>query len=125
MFRAKPLFATLALAGASLWFSVPSLAADPAATPGIDKRLDNQERRIQRGEKTGQLTEREAGRLERRQDKIQGDLDTAKADGAVTRNERAKLHRELNRSSAAIAREKHDRQHDYNRDGKVDRPRRK
>ena len=47
--------------------SLPALAlaqATPAtpATPGIDKRQANQERRIQQGVNSGQLTGREAAR---------------------------------------------------------------
>ena len=44
---------------------------DPAATPGIDKRLDNQDKRIDQGEKSGALTPREAGRLETREAKTE------------------------------------------------------
>jgi hypothetical protein len=119
-------FIVTVLATASL--SIPALAQtspDPNATPGIDKRLENQDKRIQKGVETGQLTPREAARMEKRQDKIQSDVDKAKADGVVTAQERRQLHRELDRSSGAIYREKHDRQHDYNHDGKVDRPRKK
>ena len=52
-------------------FSLPVLAQtapakDPAATPGIDKRQANQEARIQQGVQSGQLTQREAARLEDR-----------------------------------------------------------
>lgn len=90
--------------------SIPVAAADPNATPGIDRRQDNQQRRIDHGIESGRLTEREANRLQYRQDKIQGDVDLAKSDGTVTRAERRQLHRELNRSSGAIARQKHDAQ---------------
>lgn len=90
--------------------SLPAVGADPNATPGIDRRQDNQQRRIDRGMESGRLTEREANRLERRQDRIQADVDQAKSDGTVTRAERRQLHRELDRSSGAIARQKHDAQ---------------
>ena len=94
---------------------------DPAATPGIDKRLDNQDKRIGQGEKSGALTPREAGRLEKREAKTEADLAAAKADGKVTGEERKGLHQELNKDSRAIHRQKHDRQHDLNHNGRLDR----
>lgn len=96
--------------------TLPALAQtpvekDPTATPGIDKRLDNQEKRIEQGEKSGALTPREANRLEKREAKTEADLAAAKSDGKVTRAECKGLHRELNHNSRAIYRQKHDRQH--------------
>lgn len=98
---------------------------DPAATPGIDQRLSNQEKRIEQGTASGRLTEREANRLEARHDRTEADLAAAKSDGKVTKAERKALHRELNRDSRAIARQKHDRQHDLNHNGERDRPHRR
>lgn len=102
-------------------FTLPVLAQNPAATPGINKRLDNQEKRIEQGEKSGALTPREANRLKKREAKTHADLASAKSDGIVTGAERKGLHQELNRNSRAIYHEKHDRQHDLNHNGKVDR----
>ena len=99
----------------------PPPAKDPIATPGIDKRLDNQEKRIEQGEKSGTLTPREAGRLESREAKTEADLAAAKSDGKVTKDERRDLHQELNHNSRAIHRQKHNRQHDLNHNGRVDR----
>ncbi|RCS58708.1 hypothetical protein DU000_06540 [Parvibium lacunae] len=81
------------------------------ATPGIDKREANQERRIQQGEQSGALTNREAARLERREARLDRHQAKAEADGVVTRQERRELRREENRDSRAIYRQKHDRQH--------------
>lgn len=94
-----------------LAFAAPAFAADPAATPGIDQRLQNQEKRIDQGVNSGALTGREAARTERREAKIEGDVAKAKADGVVTRQERKRLSNELDHQSRAIHREKHDRQH--------------
>jgi hypothetical protein len=47
----------------------------------------------------------------------------AKAVGVVTRAERARLHQAQDAQSARIYRQKHDRQHDYNHNGRVDRRR--
>ena len=85
-------------------------ARDPAATPGIDKRQANQQRRIEEGVKSGQLTPREAARLEKGQARIQRMEDRAKADGVVTKQERARIEHAQNVESRKIAREKHDRQ---------------
>ena len=96
--------------------------AQSIATPGIDQRQINQEQRIQQGVQSGSLTPREAARLERGQQRLQAKEDRAKADGVVTPRERASLQHAENVQSRRIYAEKHDRQHDYNHDGKVDRP---
>ena len=41
-------------------------ARDPAATPRLDQRQANQEKRIEQGVASGQLTEKEAARMEKR-----------------------------------------------------------
>ena len=80
------------------------------ATPGIDKRQANQEKRIEQGVKSGELNKKEAARLEKRQDKLQKDKEKAQADGVVTKKERSQLNHEANRDSKAIYRQKHDAQ---------------
>ncbi len=119
---------TTLIAASLLALTLPAIAQtpaprNPAATPGIDKRLDNQEKRIEAGEKSGALTPREANRLEAREARTEADLAAAKADGKVTGAERKGLHHELNRNSRAVHRQKHDRQHDLNHNGRVDRAR--
>jgi hypothetical protein len=81
-----------------------------AETPVVDKREANQERRIEQGEASGELTRREAGRLEHAEDRLQANEAKAKADGVVTRNERARLRAEARHNSKRIARQKHDAQ---------------
>ena len=97
--------------------------AQSSATPVFDQRQANQEQRIQQGVQSGSLTQKEAARLEKGQDRLQRKEDRAKADGVVTPQERKNLQRAENKQSERIYREKHDRQHDVNHDGKVDRPR--
>jgi hypothetical protein len=75
--------------------------------PRIQKREQNQEKRIEQGEKSGQLTPGEAGRLEKQQTKIKQDEARMKSDGKLTKKERRKLTREQNRASKNIARKKH------------------
>lgn len=93
---------------------VPALshaqAKDPAATPGIDKRQEMQQKRIDQGVQSGELNKREAARLERHQDRVSKMEDKAKADGTVTKKERAALHHAQNNESQRIHRQKHDRQ---------------
>lgn len=85
-------------------------AQDPAATPGIDKRQEAQQTRIDKGLASGQLTGKEATRLERHQGRIQKMESAAKADGTVTQNERVRIHHAQDRESRHIRHEKHDRQ---------------
>jgi Skp family chaperone for outer membrane proteins len=91
-------------------FTLPAFAQSPTATPGLDQRQANQEKRIEQGVKSGQLTKREAARLEKREGKLEADKQAAKADGKVTKAERRKLNREADRDSRAIYRQKHDAQ---------------
>lgn len=104
---------------------LPTLAFAQAGTPGIDQRQGNQERRIDQGVASGSLTQREANRLERGQQHVDNMENRAKADGVVTRKERARIDRAQNTQSERIYAQKHDRQHDYNHNGMVDRPRRR
>ena len=80
------------------------------ATPGVDARQERQQQRIDQGVASGELNQREAGRLDRQQDRIQGMEEKAKADGQVTKQEQRQLNRAQNRASRHIAKEKHDRQ---------------
>jgi len=102
---------------------LPALPFAQSYTPGVDQRQANQERRIDQGVASGSLTQREAYRLERGQQRVDNMEYRAKADGVVTRGERARLHQAQDRQSARIYNQKHDRQHDYNHNGRVDRRR--
>ena len=92
---------------------IANAQATPAtpATPNIDQRKANQERRIQQGIKSGELTPRESARLEKGQAKVQRMEDKAKSDGVVTDKERKKIAHEQEKQDKRIEREKHDRQH--------------
>ncbi len=97
--------ASLAIASLAL----PALAQTPS-TPRIDQRQANQERRIEQGEKSGALTNKEAARLEKGQAHVQKMENKAVADGKVTAKERAKIEKAQNKESRRIVREKHDKQ---------------
>ena len=86
--------------------SVPALAAR------ADRRAVRQQQRIARGMKSGELNNREASRLEKREAKIDGQVaaDRAANGGKLTPAERRQVQREQNRTSRAIFLQKHDAQ---------------
>jgi len=98
---------TAAALAAIAW---PALA-QAQSTPRIDQRQANQDRRIEQGVQSGQLTENEAARLERGQERVQKLENQVAADGTVTKKERVRVERAQNRQSRRIARQKHDPQH--------------
>lgn len=104
-------------------FALPVLAQ--STTPRVDQRQANQQQRIDQGVASGQLTAKEAARLEKGQSRVEKMEQKAKADGNVTPKERARLQKAENKQSKMINKEKHDRQRDLNHDGKMDRPSKK
>jgi hypothetical protein len=79
-------------------------------TPVINQREHNQQERIRQGIRSGELTRRETIRLEEQEARIRVNEKFAKADGKVTPAERARLEKELNRTSQNIYDQKHDNQ---------------
>ena len=107
--------------------AVPALAQTTTQATGqqrIDQREANQQKRIDQGEKSGALTQREATRLEKGQARVEKMEQKAAADGTVTGKEARRIEHAQDVQSRHIRREKHDRQHDVNHDGKRDRPHR-
>ena len=102
--------ATITSAFVIVFLAIGIACSAQTKTPGINQRQENQQQRIANGVKSGELTAKETEHLEAREAKIQSDKKMAKADGKVTRQERAKLRREENRTSRAIYRQKHDAQ---------------
>jgi flagellar motility protein MotE (MotC chaperone) len=89
--------------------------ATPAPNPGnntprADVREVLQEQRIERGIASGALTAKETHRLDQQQQRIDTMEAKAKADGKVTRGERAHLEHAQDRASRNIYRQKHDKQ---------------
>ena len=70
----------------------------------------NQEKRIEQGVKSGDLTRREVGGLERGQAKVDHKEAVAGRDGHVSKGEQALVQRAENHQSRRIHREKHDGQ---------------
>lgn len=104
---------------------LPAAAFAQTTTPRVDQRQANQEQRIDQGAASGALTQREANRLERGQQHVENMETRAKSDGVVTRRERARLHEAQKVESRRIGEQKRDRQHDFNHNGRVDRPHRR
>lgn len=79
---------------------------------GVNKRQRNQQRRLNQGLQSGQLTGREYGRLERREGRIAQQEYRMRHDGnGLQPWERAKLEREQSHLSKNIYNQKHDNQY--------------
>lgn len=94
----------------SALFSTSQIATAGTNSPEIDKKQHHQQHRIWQGINSGQLTAKETYRLEKQQASIHKKERRFKADGNLTRVERAKLQRSLHQSSKSIYKQKHDRQ---------------
>jgi hypothetical protein len=96
--------------------TLTAVAQDGAAsapgthTPRIDARQAKQEQRIDQGVASGELTRREARRMNRQQAAVDKAEDKTKADGTVTVQERRRLTQAQNATSRHIHRQKHDAQ---------------
>ena len=89
---------------AVLLASAVSISALAQNTPNVDKREANQQKRIDQGVQSGQLTNKEAARLEKGQAKVDKIEAKAKADGVVTAKERNRLHKAQDHQSKKIPR---------------------
>jgi CRISPR/Cas system-associated endoribonuclease Cas2 len=91
--------------------ALPFVAVAGTRDPGVYHRQHYQGQRIQQGVSSGELTRGEAHRLRTEQRHIRHEERAYKADGHLTRAERADLHRDQNHASRDIYRQKHDAQH--------------
>lgn len=71
------------------------------------QRNINQEKRVEQGVKSGELTNRETGKLERGQARVDHAEAVAGSDGHVGKNEQARIQRKENRQSGEIYKKKH------------------
>ena len=109
--KLKSTIAVLVMAG------IPGLAlAQTTSTPRIDKRQDIQQHRIDKGAQSSQLTEKEAQKLQRGQQKVQKIEDKAMADGTVTAKEARRVEHAQDQQSKKIYREKNDNQYEGRRE---------
>ncbi len=85
-----------------------ALTALPAAAQ-VNAREYNQQRRIDQGVRSGELTPREAAHVERQQDRINAHENRMRArnGGYLRPGQRARLARQQNRASRHIYRAKH------------------
>jgi len=93
--------------------AVATIATAASAETRIDRRQDNQERRIDQGARDGTLTRGEARRLERGQDRIDRAEDRAQRDGYVDPYERSRIEHMQDVESRRIQRQRNDRQYGY------------
>ncbi|HEY7183680.1 MAG TPA: hypothetical protein VIC84_19775 [Blastocatellia bacterium] len=92
---------------AVIGFSSMGFAQDSKTnTPRVDRREQNQQKRVADGVKDGSLNSGEAAKIESDETKIQQDEAKAKADGVVTSSERKQLNRELNQTGHEINRDR-------------------
>lgn len=93
---------------ATLIAASATMLATSASADQIDRRQAEQERRIQEGVRSGQLTRGEYRQLEAEQARIREMERRAKADGHVDRAERARIEAAQNAANRHIYQEKHD-----------------
>jgi hypothetical protein len=87
----------------------PNSASSQRMQADVQRNV-NQQQRIVQGIQSGQLTNREAGKLERGQARVNRAEARAGADGKVGPNEQRRIQKAENRQSKRIYREKHDAQ---------------
>jgi len=75
----------------------------------VNKRLNNQDKRIQEGEKSGKLTPGQAKQLHQEDKAIRKEerADAAKNGGHITKQEKRQLNKQENKVSKQIRAEKH------------------
>jgi len=86
------------------------IGVSPVQAGEVVNRERRQQERIGQGVQSGELTAKETQRLEKEQVKIEADRKQALADGKLTKRERAELHKEQDRASRHIYRQKHEAQ---------------
>jgi polyhydroxyalkanoate synthesis regulator phasin len=98
--RAKSLLALII--GAILIFTAGFADARRDDDEGIRGQIASQQRRIDRGVSSGELTRREARTLRDNLREIRAEHDSARADGVISRRERRRIERHLDENSQMI-----------------------
>ncbi len=90
-------------------FVLSAIAAHAGNTkdPGIRARIEEQQKRLDQGRASGQLTRREADIVQDNLNRIRESEARMKADGKLTPKERKRLENMLDRNSQMIYKEKH------------------
>jgi predicted ribosome quality control (RQC) complex YloA/Tae2 family protein len=89
----------------------------------ISDRIENQQKRINQGIRSGELTRKEAAMLQDNLDSIKDKLTRMKSDGRLNERERERLDRMLDQNSEMIKDKKHNpakRLYDDNIDNRID-----
>ena len=102
--------ANLVGTGLFLLATAPVFAAGPATSEVVQRDL-NQQQRIEQGLQSGQLSTREAGKLETQEKRIDRVEAHDLQDGKLSPVETAQINRMENRSSAQIYKDKHNAAH--------------
>jgi lipopolysaccharide export LptBFGC system permease protein LptF len=105
----KKMFSILTAISLSIVLSAAAFAQDGTKTPVARKRQGNQQRRIARGVRSGELKKGEVKKLQKEQKEINQEKKEAKEDGVVTAEERKDIQKEQNQASRHIYRAKHNR----------------
>ena len=87
----------------------PNSASSQRMQADVQRNV-NQEQRIEQGVKSGQLTNREVGKLENGQARVDRDEAHAGANGHVSAKEQQRVQKAENQQSKHIYKEKHDKQ---------------
>ena len=107
----KQLGIVLAAVVFMIGFSIVAGAQTNRRNHNINAREARQDRRIYQGIASGELTRREAARLDREEDRIDSlEARYRRTGDGLSPRERQRLERDLNRSSRDIYRQKHDGQ---------------
>ncbi len=102
--------ANLVCTGLFLLATAPVFAAGPATSEVVQRDV-NQQERIEQGLQSGQLSTKEAGKLETQEKRIDRVEAHDLKDGKLSPGETAQINRMENRSSAQIYKDKHNAAH--------------
>ena len=97
----------LAASAVTAFVAAPAFAQSTASEV---QRNSNQQQRIEQGVQSGQLTNKEVGKLEGGQSRVSRMERRAGADGSVGQNEQRRIQNTENSQNKHIYREKHDGQ---------------
>lgn len=85
-----------------------AIAAEVDSTKRVDKRQENQERRIEQGQKSGKLSKKETQRLEKGQRRVDRAEARMADDGKMTKGERKRLEKMQDKQSKRIQNQRQD-----------------
>jgi len=102
----KRVLAALIVGLTVVFLAAAGYAAKAVHDPDIQKRFDTQQKRIDAGVASGQLTKQEAALVQDNLNRIMAAEAKMKADGKLTPKDRSILEQKLNQNSLMISRER-------------------